>query len=168
MKKIFLSLIIIPFSGCNSEKNATIQERSMEYLWNQIIELDGCTLGNEYDFNKQDKSIFNDTVWVQFLSKPKDSLKTFLIHKLNITDTTKTHVCPLFVATEGELAIYGLQKVYQKNWYDFDEFKEYKLRNEIEKEPPYSNEDSFQIWLQREVLQDSLNIEKMKNIWTQL
>ncbi len=167
MKKVFLFLII-SFFGCTSEKKPNIQETTMEYLWNKIIELDGCALGNEYQTELQDKSVFNDTLWMQFLSKPKDSLKVFLITKLAVSDTTKTHICPLFNATEGELAVYSLQKIYQKNWFDFDEFKEYKLRSETEKEPPYSNEDSFQIWLQREVLQDSLKIEKMKNIWTQL
>lgn len=70
--------------------------------------------------------LFSETTWEEFAKNDKEKLTQFLITKLADTTTTNVHTCPFYNTTTGEMAIYSLQHIHNKNWYDFPDFNEYK------------------------------------------
>ncbi len=125
-----------------------IQTDSISELWNILVfEKGGCLGGEQYinetEFKREPKRlVFSETDWKKFSDNDKGKLTEFLITKLSDTTKTKVHTCPFFEATNGEMAVYSLQHIHKKNWFDFPEFKEYKDKDyESATEQP-------QMWLQ--------------------
>ncbi|MCD8045023.1 MAG: hypothetical protein LUH10_18490 [Tannerellaceae bacterium] len=69
-----------------------------------------------------------------------------------------THTCPFFTTTESELAVYALQKIHRKNWYDFPPFREYKDKSGT------SSRDNHQQWLQ-DLLYDPETRTQLAGLW---
>lgn len=123
----------------------------LESKWEELIfEKGGCLGGDQYVSETSDKKanynpkplVFSGEIWSQLRTFNKYDLTELLINKVQDTSQTKVHVCPFFTATEGEMAIYALQKIHQVNWYDFEEFGEFKDRAIT------NSDDQPQIWLQ--------------------
>jgi hypothetical protein len=110
---------------------------SIDSLWEVLVFKDGgCLTGGQYvkdghfgskgcvmsEFRGRGKK------WEEFFSLSKDTLTTFLITKLSDTTTTKIHTCPCMPAKNGEVAVYALQRIYKKNWYDLEGFTQYSKR----------------------------------------
>ena len=163
LRYLFLLVILV---SCNKEiKNKrqisavynlkVSQKDSISELWNILVfEKVGCLGGEQYvsenKHQKEERSlVFSENDWSKFSNNDIKKLTDFLITKLSDTTKTKIHTCPFFVATTGEMAVYSLQHIHKKNWFDFSEFKEFK-----EKEYASATEQP-QIWLQ--------NILKNKN-----
>ncbi len=172
MNKIFFIIISVISLGCqtqskshNNEKNRIellpepdkhlrteyenkIRKMSEDSLWNHIVfEKGGCLVGEQYvTDNKSHRAsktpIFSSPDWKILITKDKTMLTDFLIGKLSDTTKTEIHTCPFFRATNGEMAVYTLQYLHHKNWYDFPEFNEFK-----DKEYKSATEQP-QIWLQ--------------------
>ncbi|MBU2927282.1 hypothetical protein [Winogradskyella psychrotolerans] len=122
------------------------QTDSIAEQWNfMVFEKGGCLGGTQYVTEKKRKiatMVFSEKEWEKIAENDKTELTEFLITKLSDTTKTKVHTCPFFGATNGEMAVYSLQHIHNKNWLEFSEFKEYKNRE-------YGNAtDQPQMWLQ--------------------
>jgi hypothetical protein len=130
---------------------------------------EGCLTGGEFvidgKFGNESCVMTNSTEWQVFFTKQESILIDFLINKIDKKDTTYIHVCPYFAAIEGELAIYALQNILKKNWFDLDEFIRFKALAESPKAPPIGNRDSYQGYLNDSILSNEIELKKMKNAW---
>lgn len=148
----------------NIEFVKIMQTYSISELWNVLVfEKGGCLGGEQYinetEFRRKEKPlVFSETEWEKFSDNDKGVLTNFLIAKLSDTTRTKVHTCPFFMATNGEMAVYSLQHIHKKNWFDFSEFKEYK-----EKEYKSATEQP-QIWLQN-LLKNETHREKIAELY---
>ncbi len=140
------------------------QTDSIPEMWNILVfEKGGCLGGEQYvskkEFKKEEKPlVFSENDWKKFSDNDKGKLTEFLITKLSDTTKTKIHTCPFFGATTGEMAVYSLQHIHKKNWYDFSEFKEYN-------EKEYGNAtDQPQMWLQN-ILNDESERKKLAELY---
>lgn len=132
-------------------KSELIKEQtdSISELWNDLVfEKEGCLGGEQYisekEYKKEERQlIFSEMSWKKLSKKDKGKLTEFLITKFSDTTKTKIHTCPFFKATIGEMAVYSLQHIHNKNWFDFSEFIEYK-----DKEYKSAIEQP-QMWLQK-------------------
>ena len=137
---------------------------SISELWNVLVfEKGGCLGGEQYinvtKFKREEKPlVFSETEWKKFSEYDKGKLTEFLITKLSDTTETKIHTCPFFGATNGEMAVYSLQHIHKKNWFDFSEFKEYK-----DKEYKSATEQP-QIWLQN-ILKNETDRKKLGELF---
>ena len=140
------------------------QTDSLSELWNVLVfEKGGCLGGEQYvsetEFKREEKPlVFSEMDWKKFSDNDKGKLTEFLITKLSDTTKTKVHTCPFFGATNGEMAVYSLQHIYKKNWYDFSEFKEYK-----DKEYKSATEQP-QMWLQN-ILKSETDRKKLAELY---
>lgn len=146
----------------NSLKIEMQQTDSIAEKW-QILAFDkgGCLGGQQYNWNeKAERStlVFSSNEWKRFVHNDKRKLTEFLLKKLSDTMKTKIHTCPFFTATGGEMAVYSLQYIHHKNWYDFKEFLAYKNREMT------SATDQLQTWLQN-VLKDKKQREKLADLY---
>jgi len=137
---LFISIFFISFSFGQHHKN-------LDSLWKTLVKSDLCLTGFQYVGKEKTtitspEIILNNTKWKNLISQPKPTITHFLI--LKFTDTLKTnlHTCPFFKTRNNELAVYVLQHIYGKNWYDFKEFKKFKNRDIT------GSDDQPQIWLQ--------------------
>ncbi|MBR9861464.1 hypothetical protein GYB22_12120 [bacterium] len=144
---------------------------SIAEQWNLLVHVQGgCLGGQQYVTNKQapesrEQLLFSSNQWQKFAANDPSELTYFLLSKLSDTSKTRAHTCPFLTASEGEMSIYALQHIHQKNWNDFPPFKEYKNR-----EITGAN-DQPQVWLQeiladekhRQVLRDGYIFEMTKN-----
>lgn len=135
---------------------------SIDSLWNNLIFKEGgCLTGGQYIYDgeiiAEGSIIHHSKGWKHFFDFPKSELTTFLLSKLTDTLSTKIHTCPFFNATEGELAVYCLQKLFLVNWYDFDEFRDYRNRD-------IDDSENHQVWLQK-ILLDDKSRETLKECW---
>ncbi|MBV1922852.1 MAG: hypothetical protein KUG68_02360 [Flavobacteriaceae bacterium] len=154
--------------GLNIFQNTTIQEiqqtDSIPELWNEIVfKKGGCLGGQQYvkklsSKRKIKRLVFSETDWNLFLDFDKTELTDFLIKQLSDTTKTKIHTCPFFNATNGEMAVYSLQQIHNKNWYDFEEFLAYKNKDYT------SGTDQPQTWLQN-ILIDKFKREKLAELF---
>ncbi len=146
------------------ENKKVVFETSIDSLWNHLVYVTGgCLTGGEYvdkrGFGGEGCVMSNSKDWDNFFNQDEKEITTFLIEKISDdTIKTKIHTCPFFGAIEGEVAVYSLQKIYDINWFDFDEFKEYKNR-ETE-----SSIENRQAWLQG-ILKDEKKREILVNCW---
>src|SRR5690606_14749675 len=135
---------------------------NIDSLWNKIIKINGCLTNGVYAENGKFRSegciIDEKQEWEVFLNIDKTELTHFLISKLQSKDSTYSHTCPFFLATEGELAIYGLQRVHKINWFDFKEFSEFKNKEVT------SAVDNHQKWIQ-DILSDTKQRYLLENLW---
>ncbi|SMC57144.1 hypothetical protein [Moheibacter sediminis] len=130
----------------NTVENTT---SNIDSLWNVVVNKDGCLTGGQYSkngkFGNEGCVMDNSKEWKALFEVQKYNLSYYLLSRLDKTDTTIVHTCPFFMASEGELAVYTLQRLYNKNWYDFDEFSDYLARSNKKQEIPVSNRDNLQI-----------------------
>ena len=151
-------------SRIGSIKNDDFLETSIDSLWdNLIFKKGGCLTGGQYVYNDKFGNegcvMSNSEGWEKFFNKDIKLLSNFLIDKIS-NDTTKTniHTCPFFTAMEGEIAVYGLQKLFRINWYDFNEFNEFQNRQSE------SSTENHQAWLQN-ILKNKKKREILINCW---
>uniref|UniRef100_UPI00404AD988 hypothetical protein n=1 Tax=Flavobacterium sp. TaxID=239 RepID=UPI00404AD988 len=140
-----------------SQKTVSIEEQ-----WKfMVFEKGGCLGGTQYvEETKREipTIVFSEKEWKKFIENDKTELTHFLIGKLSDTTETKIHTCPFFGATNGEMAIYSLQHIHNKNWFDFSEFKEYK-----DKEYKSAIEQP-QMWLQ-DILKNETKRKKLADLY---
>ncbi|PQV44403.1 hypothetical protein CLV33_1243 [Jejuia pallidilutea] len=147
-----------------TELKKITQTDSISELWNILVfEKGGCLGGEQYvnetEFKREEKPlVFSETEWKKFSDNDKRKLTEFLINKLSDTTRTKVHTCPFFGATNGEMAVYSLQHLHKKNWFDFSEFKEYK-----DKEYKSATEQP-QMWLQN-ILNKEIDRKKLAELF---
>ncbi len=141
----------------------------IDSAWRILTKKNGCLTGGQYVQNGKiggEGCIMSNSIeWKLFFKRPKDELTKFLVSRLEKRDTTRVHTCPFFLATEGELAIYALQGVHSKNWFDFKEFHIYKEIVSNPKSEIISNRDNFQGYLNDKVLTNFKEREKLKKLW---
>ena len=102
--------------------------------------------------------VFSETEWEKLSNIDIGKLTEFLITKLSDTTKTKVHTCPFFGATNGEMAVYSLQHIQEKNWYDFNEFKDPKYKE-------YKNAtEQPQMWLQK-ILKNETDRKKLEELY---
>ncbi len=157
-------LLILCFSFCVLQLIA--QGNSLESLWSEMAfgEKSSCLVGTQYNFDRNgerfDQTIFNSKSWNTFLTYDKEITTKFLVAKLKDTTKTSVHVCPFMGATNGELAVYGLQQLHKISWYDFPVFNQYKDREVT------SATDNAQGWL-RNILDDDKKRKILKDLFLQ-
>lgn len=141
------------------------KDLEIDTLWNHLLfKKGGCLTGGQYvqngEFGNEACVMSRTKEWKDFFKIDKNVLSDFLINKI-IADTAETriHTCPFMLATEGEVAVYALQNLYQMNWFDFEEFKEFKNKETT------SAIDSTQGWL-HEILADENRRALLIDCWT--
>ena len=138
------------------------QTNSIPEQWNfMVFEKGGCLGGGQY-FKETKREIptmvFSETEWKKFSNNDIGKLTEFLITKLTDTTKTKVHTCPFFGTTNGEMAVYSLQHIHEKNWYDFNEFKDPKYKE-------YKNAtEQPQMWLQK-ILKNETDRKKLEELY---
>lgn len=159
--------LVSGFEKTQNPKNRvtdSISKLSIEQLWNYLIfEEGGCLTGGQHvhngTFGSEGCVMSNSMFWELFFSRNKNELSYFLFDKITAnTDTTKIHTCPFFIATESEVAVYGLQKIHGLNWYDFETFKTYKNKEST------NSTNNHQVWLHR-ILKNNRLRKKLINCW---
>lgn len=172
---VFLGIIISSFSNKHlleaeviqlKEKKVpiTIQTDTISKLWKILVfEKGGCLVGEQYVSKERGKkrekrAVFHEKSWKDFSNHDKEKLTDFLITKLSDTTKTKIHTCPFFGTTTGEMAVYSLQHIHNKNWFDFSEFIEYKNKESK------SAIEQPQVWLQN-ILKNEKSREKLAKLF---
>lgn len=142
--------------------NNVQQTDSIHVLWNNLVfEHGGCIGGQQYIGNNRklpQEFVFEQNNWKKFSAIENAKLAEFLITKFSDTTKTQIHTCPYEKVTNGEMAVYSLQHLYNKNWYDFIEFKKYADKKGT------NATDNEQIWLQ-EILKNEFDRKKMSELW---
>ena len=154
------------------EESKKYESVSIDSLWQIVKHKNGCLTGGQYVENGEIGSegciMTNSPEWYALFNKPKSELTNFLITKLEKRDTTNVHVCPFFSATEGELAIYTLQGIHKKNWFDFEPYKKYIEKvNDESNFQLLGNRNSYQGYLNDSILTNKKEIERMSELWLQ-
>lgn len=152
------------------ERIDKLRELEMDSLWNVLKERNGCLTGAQYSrngkFGREGCVMDNSEEWEVFYEKPKKELANFLITKFNKKDTTNVHTCPFFSATEGELAVYAIQRVANINWTDFKDYNKY-----LEKTKDSTlfikmgNSNTLQAYLNDSVLSKPKEIKTLKSLF---
>ncbi len=182
MKILFLFLTLISYQIQSDENLITSGARqielaphglqqidSIEVLWSLIVfEQGGCLGGGQYvsdNMSMYDEMspsynplVFSSDNWKKLAKQDTSRLTDFLIGILSDTNETKVHTCPFSGATNGEMAVYALQHIHSKNWYDFSEFIEFRDK---EKE---SAIEQPQAWLQA-ILMDEGKRKKLAELF---
>lgn len=178
MKSSLFFLILFVIFSCSgkdgsnihfpSDRVSVVDSISLDSLWQELVfEKGGCLTGGQRvvdgKFDNQ-HCVLNSTRrvdWRPFFSHPKEELTEFLIGKFADTSKTRIHTCPFYSATNGEIAVYCLTKIYLVNWYDFEPFAEYRDREITD------SMDSEQSWLQAILIdpkQRAVLIEKWREL----
>lgn len=117
-KKLFftivaLGILFLPFSVVAADKNT---------MWQQLIEQEGCLLSST-DINYTiSGSVFEKKLWKNFLNYAQNNKAVFysIVNKFGSRKATKLHICNFRNATEGEVAVFVVQRIAEKNWYSYD------------------------------------------------
>ncbi|NBC09211.1 MAG: hypothetical protein GVY26_18625 [Bacteroidetes bacterium] len=151
-------------STIHHEEDKGIYEMTNDSLWNHLVfKKGGCLTGGQYvregRFGGAGCVMTNSKGWEIFFNRDRNEISDFLISKIS-DDTVKTHIhtCPFFYAIEGEVAVYGLQKMYGLNWFDFEAFKAFQNRQSE------SLMENHQAWLQR-ILEDDKKRKTLIDCW---
>ena len=134
---------------------------SLDNQWELLTKLEGLVKTNDQEFKgccDDTKGIFiENKYWQKFFTQPKSLLVPFLIDKMN--DTTQTNLYKHIILNDGELAVYGLEFIYNLSWFNLS--KEYldKLNNYC-----CFYEDSFLNLL----LKNKDELVKLQNHWKAL
>lgn len=175
---IVLLFLALTFLSCKNKPNLELkpiiakaeqitqpaiqQTQSIEELWNiMVLEKGGCLGGAQYikDFKREIPTmVFSEKEWKNLSKRDKTEVTFFLLSKLADTTTTAVHTCPFYNATNGEMAVYALQYIYDINWYNFAYFKEYDGKKIT------SATDQPQIWLQN-ILKNKIEREKIASLF---
>lgn len=139
---------------------------SIEDWWSFLaFEEESCLVGRQYSLVQKNepyrKSTFYRKEWRDFVRGPRKELVSFLVLQLSDTTKSKIHTCPYKIATVGELALYSLQQVTGKMWYDISGFEKYSRKNSK------NLEGNSQIWLQN-ILKDDKQRGKLANAYFSL
>lgn len=145
------------------ERKEPFLEMGTDSLWNYLIfEKGGCLTGGHYiaEGQRDDRNCVMTAAeeWEVFFHRSQNELTNLLLAKLRDTTTTKIHTCPFFSASEGEVAVYALQRIYETNWFDFEAFRSY--RDSI-------GNGNHQVWLQT-ILQEQTAREQLNDSWLDL
>ncbi|MBT8372812.1 MAG: hypothetical protein KJO34_17740, partial [Deltaproteobacteria bacterium] len=121
---LFTLLISLSIIGC--ENSSKIENFEIEKQWMSLYQKEGClTGGQHWGPGTTEGSIFREKEWQRFFSISSKTTIPFLMTRINSTEETKIHVCPFYMATEGELAVYASEHIIEKNWFESDsEFRE--------------------------------------------
>lgn len=148
----------------------TFDSLSIDSLWQIVKDKNGCLTGGQNfvngRFGNEGCIMTNSKEWKALFNKPKKELTKFLLTKLEKTDTTKIHTCPFFLATEGEIAVYTLQGIHKKNWFDFEPYKKYTLK--VQNEENYrllGNRNSYQAYLTDSILSNKKELNNLSAFW---
>lgn len=162
VNSIKILLLIICFVSFKTQSQTPQKTNSIFEQWNYIVfDKGGCLGGGQYVTKKKREiptMIFSQKEWKKFSNNKKEKLTKFLIKKLSDTTKTKIHTCPFFVTTNGEMAVYALQQIHNKNWFDFNDFKSYKNKE------TKSAIEQKQIWLQN-ILKDKTGRKKLTQLF---
>ena len=178
MRNWLIFLLLFPVTSHTVMGNSEIQFQldhfspkdslSLDSLWQTLVfEKGGCLTGGQRvingKFGGERCVLTNDprVNWEPFFMHPKKELTEFLIAKFTDTTTTNIHTCPFYTATNGEVAVYCLTKIYLVNWYDFEPFLAYRDRQTT------GGDDSEQTWLQA-ILADSKQRALLVEEWRKL
>tara|TARA_B100000508_G_scaffold55003_1_gene42583 strand:+ start:3361 stop:4002 length:642 start_codon:yes stop_codon:yes gene_type:complete len=151
-------------NGGITETNEVI---SLDSLWNKLVfDYGGCLTGGQRVYKGRfgnegcvmSEFSRNPTGWSEFFAHSEGELTPFLIKKFSDTTSTKIHTCPCMVARNGEVAVYALQNIYKKNWYDLNGFEQYASKETS------SCLDSQQSWLW-DILENEERREKLAEEW---
>ncbi|MDT8412076.1 MAG: hypothetical protein RQ875_06420 [Vicingaceae bacterium] len=150
---------------------------SLEHQWELLINIRGfvgyfedeskkgkheehltCSCGNR-------KGVFTENkYWQKFFTQPKSLLVPFLIDKM--ADTSETRLHRYETLTEGELAVYGLEFIYKKKWYNLS--KEYPSNTSNKKnKPDFYYRDKELLFLDR-LLKNKEKLNNLQNHWRAL
>ncbi|MGB0431598.1 MAG: SH3 domain-containing protein [Bacteroidia bacterium] len=154
--------------GKISQANKERQFDGFEYLsaenqWELLIGLNRCLVGGQYcrkgTCGGDGCVMTKNKNWVYFLEQPRSLTVPFLIDKISDTTSTTIHTCPFSQAKSGELAIYNLQFIFEKNWYDLSSDYNLYAKREVK-----SASESLQnvLW---EIIESPESLEKMQNLW---
>lgn len=150
---------------------------SIEHQWKLLINIRGF-VGYIEDENKKGKheehimcscgdrkSVFiENKYWNKFFTQPKLLLVPFLIDKM--ADSSMTRLFRYDVLTEGELAVYCLEFIYKKNWYNLS--KEYPSNTSNKKnKPDFYYRDKELLFLDR-LLKNKDELNNLQNHWRAL
>ena len=138
------------------------QNESISEEWNfMVFEKGGCLGGTQYVSEKKREiptMVFSEKEWKKFAERNKTELTEFLISKLSDTTKSNVHTCPFFGATNGEMAVYALQHIHGRNWYDFNEFNKSKYKE-------FKNAtEQPQMWLQN-ILKNKIERLKLAELY---
>lgn len=126
MKLLFLFLFLFSLSSLAQSPDST---------WAQLMKKGGCLLGAQYNFTTSPKTsgdipVIDTKEWIRFQNIESKVLIPFLINKLSDTSQTNIHTCPCYQATEGEIAVYILERKIQNHWYELPGFEKYQKKKE--------------------------------------
>jgi len=167
MKKVLLSLFLVLFGLSGLCQISEREAGTLDSLWQVLVfKRGGCLTGGQIVKNGTfgnatcAMSDFPPTAdgWDQFFHFSKETLTTFLLNKLSDLAKTRIHTCTCDMATEGEVAVYALHRMYRINWFELAPFIEFKHKEST------ACDDNYQSWL-REILADTRKMERMRNAW---
>lgn len=80
-------------------------------LWNNLLDRGGCLV--------LDANVMEEPDWRKlFADRSPDNIR-FLIARLASRNKTNIHTCPFEMAREGEVAVYALERMFVRSWYDY-------------------------------------------------
>lgn len=108
---------ILLVQGCGNRTSG----KEVEQHWKALLKKTGCLTGRQnWSEIGPGVSIFKEREWQKFFSySPKLSIP-FLLSRIDSQNSTKVHVCPFDMASEGELAVYASEYILKSNWFDTD------------------------------------------------
>lgn len=163
---ILTSIAIALVSACSKPCLYT----SIDDQWKAIKEHGGCIMGAE-DWNAENvrngisfavsEGASRSNCWSSFIQQDKAMLKKFLFTKLSSQERTPLHTDPFDITKEGELALYALQQLEKKNWYEYqgDSQEVHKLINESKERDSASLEEYMNYRNDQMIIWDMLNNE---------
>ncbi len=123
LNKHLMLLPILLFSACSN-----CPQTSISGQWESIYTHEGCLMGSQH-WNPEEAiwgiSIGNaegsnvSPCWRAFLAQDRSALLPFLFSKLQSTKATALHTDPFQGTIEGELAVYALEQLTHKNWFNY-------------------------------------------------
>lgn len=105
------------------------QKANIDSIWTLLKNTDGCLAGGQDIYKgqwlREGNVMATAEPWKNFFSLPKDQTVPFLISQISDHSETNVHTCPCMPTKAGELAVYGLQVIFLKNWYELEGFTSY-------------------------------------------
>ncbi|HUQ30994.1 MAG TPA: hypothetical protein VM095_02695 [Pyrinomonadaceae bacterium] len=152
-----------PIDAVNGSAPQEDIQASLEQEWEKFATTQFCFLGDdEYRPGQTDGEEPFPYGWLPSAKRNMDGAIAFLLERIPSQKRTKAHVCPFDDATEGELAVYSLQHILKKNWYELND--EYKTlhANKPEGAEIYDQD------LLRGIIQNKKKVHEMIDEWKKL
>ena len=115
-KSLWLILLLAAGALYGGEPDATQLE------WEKLIKKEGCLVfGTQAD--AVECGIFLEKDWQAFLKAAKNDEQRFrfVLSRFSSRKPTDIHICHIRNATEGEIAVFAVQRIVGANWYDYYE-----------------------------------------------